>query len=73
VNDFAFFASAVAGASNQYLCDYYYQATGNAVAHFGGYWSNGAYAGAFNLSLNYSSANSYWFIGARIAYVPRGA
>jgi len=73
VNDFAFLASAVAGSSSTYLCDYYFQATGNRVAKFGGGWNSKTDAGAFVLHLTDSSARAYLAFGARIVYVPQEA
>jgi hypothetical protein len=69
--DWAFLPSAAAGSSTTYLCDYYYQNTGNRSALFGGSWYGGAYAGAFawNLGLAASSVNR--LLGARVAFTPQ--
>ena len=43
----AFLPASAAGSSTTYLCDYYYQASGNMSAFFGGAWSDGVQAGVF--------------------------
>ncbi|MDD2246322.1 MAG: PKD domain-containing protein [Proteiniphilum sp.] len=68
--DWAFLPSAVAGSSSTYQSDYYYQATGNRSALFGGYWNNGAYAGASFWLLSYAASDVYRYVGARLAFTP---
>jgi len=65
--DYAFLPMTVGGADNQYLCDYYYQATGNRSALLGGDWYHGAYAGAFSWALN-GAASSVGRLGARLVF-----
>ena len=43
----------IGGGTTTYLCDYYYQNTGNRIACVGGYFGNGASAGLW-----------YWFLGS---------
>lgn len=68
--DWAFLPSAVAGSSTTYLCDYYYQNTGNRSALFGGSWNHGAAAGAFHWSLYYAASYVSRSVGARVAFTP---
>src|SRR5574343_1450669 len=67
--NYGFLASAVGGANNQYLCDYYYRATGNRAALVGGNWSSGLYAGAFYLNLEYAASSVSRAVGARAVFV----
>ena len=71
VNDHMFLASAVLGSSDKYLCDYYNQNSGLRVARFGGYWDDGAHAGAFLWSLNREASRVDRDVGARLAFVPQ--
>jgi hypothetical protein len=66
--DYAFLPLTVGGADNQYLCDYYYQATDNHVARLGGYWDNAALAGAFNWGLHGAASSVGRSIGGRLAF-----
>ena len=69
--DYAFLPSSITGtspSSTTYLCDYYYQATGNMAAFFGGYWGSGAAAGAFLWSLDNDASLVHRAIGARLRY-----
>ena len=68
--DYMFLAATVGGATNQYLCDYYYQAAGNRAVCFGGSWYNGARAGAFCFDLSSGASFAYRSIGARLAFKP---
>lgn len=43
------------------------------VARIGGYWSNGAKAGAFYWYLDYGTSGRYRVIGGRLVYVPDAA
>jgi len=58
--DYGFLASAVGGATDEYLCDHYYQTIGNRAAMMGGHWYLGLYAGAF-----------LWFLFNNASYVSR--
>jgi hypothetical protein len=66
--DYAFLPLTVGGADNQYLCDYYYQTTGNRSALLGGLWYDAAAAGAFNWSRYYAASYVSRSIGARLAF-----
>ncbi len=68
--DCGFLPTVVGGSENSYLCDYYYQTTGNRVAMLGGSWSSGSDAGAFYWSLNRASSYRLRHIGARLLYIP---
>jgi len=67
--DYGFLATAVGGASDEYLCDYYYQNTGNRAARLGGTWSNAVYAGAFFWSLTHLASNVARYVGARSVFI----
>lgn len=60
------FPTEVGGGSSTYMCDYYYQNTGNRVALVGGYFNNGAYDGLWYWNLGNASSNASWNIGARV-------
>lgn len=62
---FVEFPVALGGNSATYYADYYYQATGQRVALFGGNWSNRTNAGISNWNLNNSSGNANANIGGR--------
>ncbi len=66
--DYAFLPLTVGGADNQYLCDYYYQATGNKSALLGGVWHLGAGAGAFDWYLSDAASSVSRSIGGRLAF-----
>lgn len=63
-----FLPSATSGSSSTYLADYFYQSTGNRVAHFGGGANNGAHAGAFCWVVGYSSGIASRTFGARLCF-----
>lgn len=67
--NYGFLASAVGGANNQYLCDYYYRSTGNRAARLGGVWDSGLNAGAFYWTLAYAASLVYRAVGARAVFV----
>ncbi len=67
--DYGFLASAVGGSDATYLCDYYYQATGNRAARLGGIWTHGASAGPFYWDLHTAASDVSRTIGARICFV----
>jgi len=60
----------VGGSENNYLCDYYWQNTGNGVAMLGGHWYVGSPAGALYWHLYIGSSSRYRTFGARLLYVP---
>ena len=66
--DNAFLPSAATGSSTTYICDYYYTASGNRVALFGGAASAGAFAGGFCWLLNGASSGHGRDVGARLAF-----
>lgn len=68
--DYGFLATVVGGSETSYLCDYYYQATGNRVAILGGNWNYGSHAGAFWWRLDSASSTRSRSIGARLLYIP---
>lgn len=56
----------IGGSSSTYMSDYYYQNTGNRVAHVGGDMYYGASAGLWYWYLGSASSNASWNIGARV-------
>lgn len=54
------------GGTSTYMCDYYYQNTGNRVARVGGFFGNGANDGLWSWSLRNTSSGAYWYVGARV-------
>ena len=68
--DCGFLPTVVGGSENSYLCDYYWQNTGNRVARLGGSWLNGSYAGALYWYLTAASSDRFRSVGARLLYVP---
>jgi len=62
--------TVVGGSENSYLCDYYWQNTGNRVARLGGGWIDGSFAGALCWSLDDGSSYRDRIFGARLLYVP---
>lgn len=56
---------AIGGSATTYMCDYYYQNTGNRIALVGGYWSTGANDG-FYWSLYNTSGTTYGSFGSRL-------
>lgn len=63
-----FIAKAKGGSSTTYFCDYAYLCS-SAVACFGGYYGDGAYAGVFWLYVDYSASSSDSSVGARLMYL----
>lgn len=51
---------AIGGSATTYMCDYYYQNTGNRIAIVGGNWNSGA------------SAGFYWYLHSASGYVSSG-
>jgi hypothetical protein len=68
--DYAFLPLTVGGADNQYLCDYYYQTTGNRSALLGGCWDGLGRAGAFYWYLNHAASYVGRAVGGRICFKP---
>lgn len=60
------FPTEIGGGTSTYMCDYYWQNTGNRVAHVGGNFYNGAGDGLWYWALNYTSSNANWYIGCRV-------
>lgn len=54
------------GSNSTYICDYYYQNTGNRIVLVGGNWSYGAGAGAFYWHLAHTSSYSLYYVGSRL-------
>jgi hypothetical protein len=54
----------------QYYCDYYYHATGQKIARFGGFWNYGADAGLSYWDLTGSSPTAALTIGGRLLKKP---
>jgi len=69
-NQFAELPSVVGGASTTYYSDYYYQATGQRIALFGGSWVYGASAGLSYWSLGNSSSYASVGVGGRLLKKP---
>ncbi len=67
--DYGFLSSAVGGSSSTYLCDYYYQNTGNKSALRGGSWRSGDLAGAFCWDLGNAASFVTRSVGARLCYI----
>ena len=66
-NPFAEFAKSITGAdAAKYYADYYYQATGQRIALFGGHWSYGTFAGLSYWDLANSSSSAYPNVGGRL-------
>jgi len=58
--------TAVGAIGDSQYKDYYYQATGQRIAHVGGNWNNGSSAGLFYWHLNSSSSTANVGIGGRL-------
>jgi hypothetical protein len=63
-----FIPKACSGSSTTYFSDYAY-CYSSYLPIFGGYWSYGAHAGAFRLSVSCSASHSSSSIGARLMYL----
>lgn len=63
-----FIAKEVNGSSTTHFCDYAILYASH-LAAFGGYWTNGDYAGAFRLYVNRSASDSYSYYGGRLMYL----
>lgn len=60
------FPTSIGGGTSTYMCDYYWQNTGNRVALVGGNFYGGALGGLWSWGLYYTSSNADWTIGARV-------
>lgn len=60
------FPTSIGGGTSTYMCDYYWQNTGNRVARVGGYFSDGAHDGLWCWVLDSTSSAANWTIGARV-------
>lgn len=69
-NKWLFAPTATVSNSNYdtYYCDYA-DVTASRLAHAGGYWNNGSYAGAFRLIVYPSASNTYAYLGARLMFL----
>lgn len=60
------FPTEIGGGTSTYMCDYYWQNTGNRVALVGGSFNGGAYDGLWYWSFGNSSSGANWHFGARV-------
>ena len=60
--------TSVGGSSTTYMCDYYWQNTGNRITLVGGGWGADTDGGMFCWRLNFSSGGSDTYIGSRLIY-----
>ena len=60
------FPTEVGGGTSTYMCDYYWQNTGDRVARVGGYFAGGAVDGLWYWYLSNTSSAANWSIGARV-------
>lgn len=60
------FPTSIGGGTSTYMCDYYWQNTGNRVARVGGTFYDGASDGLWCWYLYYTSSNAGWSVGARV-------
>jgi hypothetical protein len=67
---FAEFPVELGGSSTTYYSDYYYQSTGQRVAHVGGGWYNGSNSGPAYWALLNSSSTSTVTLGGRLLKKP---
>ena len=65
---YGFLPSAVGGATNTYITDYYYQSTGWRVSALGGHAANAGHAGFFDWTLLYTSSHVSTYIGGRVCF-----
>lgn len=66
----AFFPSEVGGSETTYIPDCAYYDSGWRVLDVGGVWYDGGAAGLFYFVANYSSSDSYSYVGARLLFHP---
>lgn len=60
------FPTEIGGGTSTYMCDYYWQNTGNRVALVGGTFSSGAGDGLWCWHFNSTSSSATWYVGARV-------
>lgn len=60
------FPTAIGGGTSTYMCDYYWQNTGNRVARVGGHFGGGAGGGLWCWGLGGASSIAGWGVGARV-------
>lgn len=60
------FPTEIGGGTSTYMCDYYWQNTGNRVALVGGSFSGGARDGLWCWNFNDTSSSATWYVGARV-------
>lgn len=60
------FPTEIGGSTSGYMCDYYWQNTGNRVARVGGYFYVGAADGLWSWNLNSTSSAAFWPVGCRV-------
>ena len=65
-----FMTKAVAGSTNKFYCDYFYQSSGTRHLLVGGSSDSGAAAGAFYLALSYAFSSASWAIAASLSLKP---
>lgn len=65
-----FMTNAVAGSTNKFYCDYFYQSNGTRYLLVGGSSASGTYAGAFYFDLNDAFAYARWTIAASLSLKP---
>lgn len=63
-----FVAKASSGSATTYWCDYGYLYA-SCCASFGGHWTYGDSAGAFQLDVSYAASYAYSGLGARLMYL----
>ena len=66
--DYTFLPLTVGGSDSQYLCDYYYQTTGNRSVFVGGRWTYAAFAGAFLFGAVNAGSTVDRSLGSRLAF-----
>jgi hypothetical protein len=69
-NPFAELPITLGGAYNTYYADYYYEATAQRIAFFGGFWVSGALAGLSCWRLVGTSLSSDFTFGGRLLRTP---
>lgn len=60
------FPTSIGGGTSTYMCDYYWQNTGNRVARVGGDFGSGAGDGLWYWALGSTSSLADWTFGARV-------
>ena len=66
-NNGGFVPLSASGSSSTYFADYA-SLSSDCFGHFGGIWSAGTYAGAFQLRVNYAASTSTSYLGCRVVY-----